>query len=125
MANTSQATDLEGIHREMHGIAKQIRIMNEINAHLVEHLATNNPPPPIALVSEDANRSRRSYRFGDQDSQRRVISENAGLTLVVHNMSRIAYCLSSALSPPLDTIFLESKAKLLRKDFERRTCLIG
>ncbi|GFY95612.1 hypothetical protein Acr_10g0009970 [Actinidia rufa] len=32
--NTSQALDLEGIHREMHGIAEQIRIMNEINAHL-------------------------------------------------------------------------------------------
>ena len=28
MENTNQALDLEGIHREMHGIAEQIRIMN-------------------------------------------------------------------------------------------------
>ena len=36
MANTSQASDLEGIiHREMHGIAEQIRIMNKINARLL------------------------------------------------------------------------------------------
>ncbi|GFS38024.1 hypothetical protein Acr_00g0055200 [Actinidia rufa] len=35
MANISQAPNLEGIiHREMHGIAEQIRIMNEINARL-------------------------------------------------------------------------------------------
>ena len=45
MANTSQAPDLEGIHCEMQGIAKQIRIMNEISIRLVPHLAINNPPP--------------------------------------------------------------------------------
>ncbi|PSS36080.1 TRNA (guanine(9)-N1)-methyltransferase [Actinidia chinensis var. chinensis] len=37
MANTSQAPDLEDIHRGMHGIAKQIRIINEINACLSCH----------------------------------------------------------------------------------------
>ena len=37
MASTNQALDLEGIHREMHGIADQIKIMNEINARL-DHL---------------------------------------------------------------------------------------
>ena len=55
MANNSQALDLEGIHREMHGIAEQIRIMNEINARLVQHLATNNPPHPTAPVQEDVD----------------------------------------------------------------------
>lgn len=35
MASVGQAPDLEGIHREMHEIAEQIRIMNEINARLV------------------------------------------------------------------------------------------
>ncbi|GFY96622.1 hypothetical protein Acr_11g0009280 [Actinidia rufa] len=35
MANISQAPNLENIHREMHGIAEQIKIMNEINARLV------------------------------------------------------------------------------------------
>ncbi|GFS31377.1 autoinhibited Ca(2+)-ATPase, isoform 4 [Actinidia rufa] len=34
MESTGQALNLEGIHREMHGIAEQIRIMNEINARL-------------------------------------------------------------------------------------------
>ncbi|GFZ05154.1 hypothetical protein Acr_17g0007260 [Actinidia rufa] len=72
MANTSQALDLEGIiHREMHEIAEQIRIMNEINACLVQHLATNNPPPPIAPIPNEADWARHSYRVGDQDSQSR------------------------------------------------------
>ena len=35
MENAGQAPDLEGIHREMHGIAEQIKIMNEINVRLV------------------------------------------------------------------------------------------
>ncbi|GFY85817.1 hypothetical protein Acr_04g0005550 [Actinidia rufa] len=54
MANTNQAPNLEGIiRREMHGIAEQIRVMNEINARLVQHLTTSNPPPPTANVSEE------------------------------------------------------------------------
>ena len=61
MANTNQALDLEGIHHEMHGITEQIRIMNEINARLIQHLATNNPTSPIALVPEEADRSHRSH----------------------------------------------------------------
>ena len=52
MANTSQALDLEGIHREMHGIAEQIRVMNEINVRLVQHLATNNPLPLAPILKE-------------------------------------------------------------------------
>ncbi|GFZ18505.1 hypothetical protein Acr_27g0002440 [Actinidia rufa] len=51
----------------MHGIAEQIRIMNEINACLVQHLATNNPPPPTAPIPKDANRFHRSRRSSDQD----------------------------------------------------------
>ncbi|GFZ01097.1 hypothetical protein Acr_14g0007320 [Actinidia rufa] len=69
MANTSQTSDLEGIHHEMHGIAKQIKIMNEINALPVQYLATNNPPLATAPILEEANRSCRSHRSGDQDSQ--------------------------------------------------------
>ena len=38
MANISQATNLEGLHHEMHGIAKQIKVMNENNACLIQHL---------------------------------------------------------------------------------------
>ena len=55
MANTSQALDLEGIHREMHEIAEQIRIMNEINAHLVQHLTTNNLPPTTTPVPKEVD----------------------------------------------------------------------
>ena len=66
MATTSQVLDLKGIHHEMHGIAEQIRIMNEINARVVQHLATNNPPPLAVPVPEETNRSRRSHRAGDQ-----------------------------------------------------------
>ena len=51
MANISQALNLEGLHREMHGITEQIRIMNANNARLIQHLTTNNLPPPILEVS--------------------------------------------------------------------------
>ncbi|GFY84520.1 hypothetical protein Acr_03g0012940 [Actinidia rufa] len=67
-ANAGQASDLEGIHCEMHGIAEQIRIMNEINARLVQHLATNNPPPVTTPIPEDADRSRRTHQSGNHDS---------------------------------------------------------
>ena len=68
MANTSQALDLKGIHSEMHGIAEQIRIMNEINALLVQHLTINNPPPATAHILENADRSRCFHRSSNQDS---------------------------------------------------------
>ncbi|GFS34603.1 hypothetical protein Acr_00g0034770 [Actinidia rufa] len=50
MANTSQAPDLVDLHCEMHNIAKQIRVMNENNACLIQHLTKNNPPPPATPV---------------------------------------------------------------------------
>ncbi|GFY87298.1 hypothetical protein Acr_05g0009370 [Actinidia rufa] len=58
MANASQALDLKGIHREMHRIPEQIRIMNEINVHLVQHLATNNLPHVALPIPKNADRSR-------------------------------------------------------------------
>ncbi|GFZ14445.1 RING/U-box superfamily protein [Actinidia rufa] len=74
MANTSQVLDLEGIiHHEMHGIAEQIRIMNEINARLVQLLVTNNPPLATALVPKEADRSRRP---SDHDSHSRQSAES-------------------------------------------------
>ncbi|GFS33585.1 hypothetical protein Acr_00g0029440 [Actinidia rufa] len=48
MASNNQALDLEGLHREMHGIAEHISIMNGNNAHMIQHLTTNNPPPSVA-----------------------------------------------------------------------------
>ena len=38
MANSNQVLDLKGIHREMHSMPEQIRVMNELNARLVQHL---------------------------------------------------------------------------------------
>ncbi|GFZ06832.1 hypothetical protein Acr_18g0010020 [Actinidia rufa] len=54
MAINNQVPDLEGLHREMHGIAEQTRIMNENNARLIQHLTINNPTLlAIAPVSEE------------------------------------------------------------------------
>ncbi|GFS31411.1 hypothetical protein Acr_00g0017140 [Actinidia rufa] len=64
MVNTSQVPDLEGLHREIHGMAEQMRIMNENNARLMQHLTTNNPPPPASPAP-----SHRSHRSGNNESQ--------------------------------------------------------
>ena len=37
MANSNQTSDLEGIHNERHGMAEQIKVMNKLNARLVQH----------------------------------------------------------------------------------------
>ncbi|GFZ21977.1 hypothetical protein Acr_29g0011390 [Actinidia rufa] len=53
MANPAQAPDLEGLHREIHDMAEQMRIMNENNGRLMQLLAAANPPLPAApLVPE-------------------------------------------------------------------------
>ena len=70
MSNTSQAPDLEGLHYEMHEIAEQIRIMNKNNARLIQHLTTNNSPPPVVPIPE-VSRSCRPRRLGDCESQSR------------------------------------------------------
>ncbi|GFY95691.1 hypothetical protein Acr_10g0010760 [Actinidia rufa] len=43
--------------------------MNENNARLIQHLTTNNSPPPATSASEVAEQSRRSHQSSDQDSQ--------------------------------------------------------
>ena len=68
MVDTNQAPDLEGLHCEMHVVAEQIRVMNEINVRLVQHLVINNLPLATAPVLEEADRSHLSHRSGDQDS---------------------------------------------------------
>ncbi|GFY91215.1 hypothetical protein Acr_07g0014110 [Actinidia rufa] len=60
MANTSQVPDLEGLHREIHDMAEQMRIMNENNGRLMQLLAAANPPPPVAPPVPDIERSRHS-----------------------------------------------------------------
>ncbi|GFS42022.1 hypothetical protein Acr_00g0077760 [Actinidia rufa] len=64
MANTSQAPDLEGLHCEIHGMAEQMRIMNENNARLVQLLAAANPLPLAAPPIPDIERSHHSNLSG-------------------------------------------------------------
>ncbi|GFZ09950.1 hypothetical protein Acr_21g0005490 [Actinidia rufa] len=66
MANTSQVPDLEGLHHEIHGMAEQMRVMNENNARLIQLLAAANPQPPAAPSVPDVERSRHSNRSGDR-----------------------------------------------------------
>ena len=53
MANAVQASDLKGTPHDMHGIAEQIGIMNEINARMVLHIAMNNLPHITAPIPKD------------------------------------------------------------------------
>ncbi|GFZ09934.1 hypothetical protein Acr_21g0005330 [Actinidia rufa] len=62
MANPSQVPDLEGLHRDIHDMAEQMRIMNENNGRLMQLLTAANPPLPTA----DIKRSRHSVRSGDR-----------------------------------------------------------
>ncbi|GFS37771.1 hypothetical protein Acr_00g0053840 [Actinidia rufa] len=66
MANASQVPDLEGLHHEIHGMAEQMRVMNENNARLIQLLAAANPQPPAAPSIPDVERSRHSNRSGDR-----------------------------------------------------------
>ncbi|GFZ13017.1 hypothetical protein Acr_23g0014020 [Actinidia rufa] len=43
MANPSQVPNLEGLHREVHDMAEQMRIMNENNGRLMQLLTAANP----------------------------------------------------------------------------------
>ncbi|GFY91075.1 hypothetical protein Acr_07g0012710 [Actinidia rufa] len=69
MANTNQDPDLEGLHREIHSMTEQMRVMNENNARLIQLLATTNPPPPVVPPILGIERSHRSHRSGDNHSQ--------------------------------------------------------
>ncbi|GFS41719.1 hypothetical protein Acr_00g0076020 [Actinidia rufa] len=66
MANPGQAPDLEGLHREIHDMAEQMRVMNENNGRLMQLLAAANPPLPAAPRVPDIERSHHSNRSGDR-----------------------------------------------------------
>ncbi|GFY87072.1 hypothetical protein Acr_05g0007110 [Actinidia rufa] len=56
MANASQVPNLEGLHHEIHGMAEQMRVMNENNARLIQLLVAANPNPQQhhpSLMSSD------------------------------------------------------------------------
>ncbi|PSS08067.1 Retrotransposon gag domain protein [Actinidia chinensis var. chinensis] len=69
IANTSQISDQERLHREIHGMAEQMRVINENNARLVQLLAAANPPPPAAPPIPDIERSHHSHCSGDDHSR--------------------------------------------------------
>ncbi|GFY84514.1 hypothetical protein Acr_03g0012880 [Actinidia rufa] len=73
MANTSQAPNLEGLHREIHGMAEQMRVMNEKNVCLIQLLAATNSPPPVLPPILDIERYHHSYRSGDDHFQNNTI----------------------------------------------------
>ncbi|GFZ18385.1 hypothetical protein Acr_27g0001240 [Actinidia rufa] len=78
MASNNQAPDLEGLNHKLHGIAEQIGIMNENNTHMIQHLTTNNPLPPVkAPVPKEVDQSRRSHRSGGHESQSRHSTHQA------------------------------------------------
>ncbi|GFS31527.1 hypothetical protein Acr_00g0017880 [Actinidia rufa] len=66
MANPGQILDLEGLHREIHGMAEQMRIMNENNGRLMQLLAAANPPLLAAPPVNEIERYRHSNRLGDR-----------------------------------------------------------
>ncbi|GFS32867.1 hypothetical protein Acr_00g0025180 [Actinidia rufa] len=66
MADPAQAPDLEGLHREIHDMAEQMRIMNENNGRLMQLLAAAKPPLPAAPLIPDVERSRHSNRSGNR-----------------------------------------------------------
>ncbi|GFZ08175.1 hypothetical protein Acr_19g0011120 [Actinidia rufa] len=75
MADPAQAPDLEGLHREIHDMAEQMRIMNENNGRLMQLLAAANPPLPAVPLIPDVERSRHSNRSGNRS---RNISADQG-----------------------------------------------
>ncbi|GFS41537.1 hypothetical protein Acr_00g0074980 [Actinidia rufa] len=69
MANTSQALGLKGLHRDIHSMAEQMRVMNENNTRLIQLLAMTNPPLLAAPPIPDIERSHRPHHSGDNHSQ--------------------------------------------------------
>ncbi|GFZ18564.1 hypothetical protein Acr_27g0003030 [Actinidia rufa] len=76
MANPAQAPDLEGLHREIHDMAEQMRIMNENNGRLMQLLAAANPPLPAAPFVPEVERSRHSNRSGNRS--RNISADQVG-----------------------------------------------
>ncbi|GFZ00938.1 hypothetical protein Acr_14g0005730 [Actinidia rufa] len=76
MANPAQAPDLEGLHREIHDMAEQMRIMNENNGRLIQLLAAANPPLPAAPLIPEVERSRHSNRSGNRS--RNISADQVG-----------------------------------------------
>ncbi|GFZ06794.1 hypothetical protein Acr_18g0009640 [Actinidia rufa] len=66
LANPSQVPDLEGLHREIYDMAKQMRIMNENNGRLMQLLTAANPQLSAAPPVPDIERSCYSNRSGDR-----------------------------------------------------------
>ena len=60
MANSNQALDPKGIHREMHGIVEQIKVINKLNARLVQQLI-QTPALATIPIQKGSNQSYLSH----------------------------------------------------------------
>ncbi|XP_057497345.1 uncharacterized protein LOC130782062 [Actinidia eriantha] len=110
MAGNSQAPDLEGLHHEMPGIAKQFRIMNENNACLIQHLTLNNPPPPVAPIPPEVSPRRGLKRFGRGG---KLSPRYIGPFDIIAKIGEVAYRL--ALPPQLSGVHDVFHELMLRK----------
>ncbi|GFS34433.1 hypothetical protein Acr_00g0034020 [Actinidia rufa] len=81
MANTTQAPHLERLHRGIHGMVEQMKVINENNARLIQLLVATNPPPLVMPPFPDIERSHHSHRSGDDHSQNNRKSRSSSKTL--------------------------------------------
>ncbi|GFZ18395.1 hypothetical protein Acr_27g0001340 [Actinidia rufa] len=112
MANPGQAPDLEGLYREIHDMAEQMRIMNENNGHLMQLLAAANPPLPAAPPVPDIERSRHSNRSGDRSQPSRegeTPSTKLVLTTAIHREDIEGSDFIRSSSSPPSSAFMKEK----------------
>ncbi|GFY88793.1 hypothetical protein Acr_06g0007330 [Actinidia rufa] len=72
MANLGQAPDLEGLHREIHDMDEQMRIMNENNGRLMQLLTAAKPPTSARGRRRASSPSLRERSSSSESSQTRA-----------------------------------------------------
>ncbi|GFY80793.1 hypothetical protein Acr_01g0006020 [Actinidia rufa] len=91
MANTSQVPYLEGLHHEIHGMAEQMRVMNENNARLIQLLAAANPQPqpapPVPGIERSCHSSRSRGRSNNPGIERARVGRRRAQSPYLHESS--------------------------------------
>ncbi|GFZ05183.1 hypothetical protein Acr_17g0007550 [Actinidia rufa] len=115
MANTSQAPDLVGLHREIHGMTEQMRVMNENNARL-DLAAANSPPPAAPLIPDidktpqaegEETRRERSPRRSDLTRRR-----NMSTSQKIRDLDARLYAINMGIGAPVTVDALIRHTKL-------------